>query len=109
MFPAADSQQAGATASWSSSSLGINTSNTNAAQPGPPTKQQRLTAIFAVISSLQGSYDTRTSVAQHTGSSSSSTSSSNGSTSSSSGDINISGSIVFEPCSTTRAFAAQHP
>jgi hypothetical protein len=39
-------------------------SNASAAQPGPPTKQQRLTAIAAGIRSLQGDVDTNTSIAQ---------------------------------------------
>ncbi|CAK0860808.1 unnamed protein product [Prorocentrum cordatum] len=48
------SQQAGAAATSSSTLPGPMESSASAAQPGPPTKQRRLAAIAAGISSLQG-------------------------------------------------------
>ena len=64
MFPAADSQQAGAATSSGPTSPGFSEVNTSAARPGPPTKQQRHAAIPAVISNLQGGVDTSASAAQ---------------------------------------------
>ena len=76
MFRAADNQQAGAATSTSSTLRGLTESNTSAAQLGLPTKQQRLTAVSAEISSLQAAATAATgaSAAPATGSTASSSS-----------------------------------
>ena len=89
------SQQAGAAASSSSTLPGRTESNASAAQPGPPTKQQRLTAIAAGISSLQGGsrhqYQYRTTWY------------------SSSNSKNSSSSTTTSTSSTSRTHSTQHP
>ncbi len=62
--PRGVTRTAGAAASSSTTLPGRVESNASAAQPGPPTKQQRLTAIATGISSLQGDADTNSSAAQ---------------------------------------------
>ncbi len=57
-------RKAGAAASSSPTLPRGEESNASAAQPGPPTKQQRLTAIAAGIGTLQGYADTNSSAAQ---------------------------------------------